>query len=526
MELKSVLPSGITQAIKTTATSKAQEQRLTRLGGYIFRKYTRYGIPFEEPIEISREHFRRQIGTHYLRDLDALRAARIIVTDHRYTLPLTDPVTGERLALGQCKRHYFNPDLIFSDPDVIQYTETAREYLTGDQVTRATAKLLSSIRLAVDERNLARYVADLVTPQYTRDRFRIGEEIPPGFYHVTGFRYPLDRDRLIEIGRRNRLDLIEHKGKCTLAPADRYLADKLLEIRNRYLASLIALKQARKRPAIFCSRNDTNRRLDTNLTTIKSELLGLVRLDGEPLVSIDLSNSQFRILSWVIEESELITYYNNENMLPQAISGEPKVDKVTNIGKERKCIINAAHFWLNIGSKSNVKYTKSDDCRRFKKLTKVGKFYEDLADRMTIADGRQYARADAKQAMFVAAFSSHRYQPPVKRLLARTFPDVVQFIDDFKRAAIAHYLAEGKQPADQARDQGNAALAVALQNIESVIFIDNILGDLLGRGFRVFSKHDSILCKQSDRDAVLSIVREHLDAIFTPGGYQLAVKPT
>lgn len=530
MELKTVLPSGITQAIKTAATSKAQEQRLTRLSRYIFRKYLYDGIPFEEPIEISKAHFRNQVSSHYLPDLDALRDARIIVTDHAYTLPLTDPITGERLALGQCKRHYFAPDLIFSDPAIIQYSETARQYITGDQVTRQTAQLLSKIRIAVDERNLAQYVADLVTPQYIRARYHIGEEIAPGFYHVTGFKYPLDRDRLIEIARRNGLDLIEHKGKCTLAPADKYLADKLLEIRNRYLASLIALKQARKRPAIYCSRNERNRRLDHNLTAIKSELLSLVRLDGEPLVSIDLSNSQFRFLALLIEIAQTPKHITKFFMRRPGgylheFTGMDNRGEDINIQRLLICIINVAHFYPKNRPKTEIKGSFSSDLERFKKLTKEGKFYEDLANEMTLADGREYTRADAKNAMFVAAFSSHRYQPPIKKLLARIYPTLVQWIDAFKRAAIAYYLEQG-EPKEKARDLGDAELAVALQNVESLIFVDGILADLLSRGFRVFSKHDSILCKQSDAPKVAQVIREHLDAVFGAGGYQMKMEKT
>ena len=392
-------------------------------------------------------------------------------------------------------------------------------------MTRATAQLLGKIRLSLDERNLARYVAGLVTPDFVRARLKVGEEIPPGYYHVTGFRQPLDRDRLIEIARKSGLDLVLYRDKCTMTDAAKFAKEKRQELKTRYLASLIALKQARKRPAIYCSRNDTNRRLDTNLTALKSELLGLVRLDGEPLVSIDLKNSQFSIMAWMIDQSELITYNENENVLPQGLLGDKTKEISYQPIERQKSIINAAHFWLKIGSKSNIKYTKSNDCKRFKKLTKAGKFYEDLAAKMSNADGQEITRAEAKSAMFLASFSSHRYQPPTKRLLAQAYPDLVRWMDDFKRAAIDHYLDQG-EPKERARDMGKAALAVSLQRIESELFVDGILADLLGRGFRVFSKHDSILCKPSDLDAVLEIMRDHLDAFFGAGGYQLAIENT
>ena len=526
MQLKAVLPSGIAQAIESNATSKAQAQGMTRLAGYILRKYIRDGLPFDEGIEISKEHFRNQVNSRYLDDLKALRAAGIVSTNDFYIRPIRDTQTGERLALGQCKRHHFNPDLVFSDPELVTYNETARGYITGDDVTRATAQLLGKIRLSLDERNLARYVAGLVTPEYVRARLKIGEEIPPGAYKSNRFKEPMDRNYLIEIARKNGLDLVLYReNKCVITDAAKFAKEKRQELKTRYLASLIALKQARKRPAIYCSRNDTNRRLDTNLTALKSELLGLVIFDGEPLVSIDLKNSQFTLLAWVIDQSELITYNENENVLPQALLGGKTKEISYQPIERRKSIINAAHFWLKIGSKSNIKYTKSNDCKRFKKLTKAGKFYEDLAAKMSAADGKEITRAEAKSAMFLAAFSKHRSHSPAKKILAQAYPDLVRWMDDFKRAAIADLLAQGLPQAD-AWKQGDAALAVMLQSVESAIFIDGILADLLSRGLRVFSKHDSILCKPSDLDQVSAIIRDHLDAVLGIGGYQITISKT
>ena len=63
--------------------------------------------------------------------------------------------------------------------------------------------------------------------------------------------------------------------------------------------------------------------------------------------------------------------------------------------------------------------------------------------------------------------------------------------------------------------------AVTLQQIESVIFIDCILTRLLKMGYRVFSKHDSILCKESDVAAVEAVVREVLDVELGIGAYRL-----
>lgn len=52
---------------------------------------------------------------------------------------------------------------------------------------------------------------------------------------------------------------------------------------------------------IYANRNETNNRLDTNLTNLKSELWEYLTLDNEKLVEIDIANSQFAILANIMK---------------------------------------------------------------------------------------------------------------------------------------------------------------------------------------------------------------------------------
>ena len=546
MQLVTVLPKGIAHAIDTNAKDRRQAERLIRLSKYILGKYIADEIDFDSKIEISREHFRKQIGTDYLRDLQVLCKAGIVSTNHAYTLPKTDQKTGEQLAKGQCKRYQLNRDLVFSDPELVTYDEKAKKLFDSSPIVRQTVNLLARLTVTIDARNLKRFVAGTVTPQYVLDRCKINDAIPGGAYQVKGTKHPISLARILEIAKRNRQDAILYRDRVYLADAEKWISDKVKDTRFIYLRSLQNLKDIRQRPNIYCKRNKTNQRLDTNLTNLKSEFIKYLQLDGERLVSIDLANSQFTILSRLIEVGQLYAqsldnkYFGkhqvNDNfnvsepfaaakcpsgrslVFYGSLPGDPPLSSYQHI-REVLSIINATGFSKKTGKKSDVTDYKPTDLELFKKSTKQGTFYDDF-QQILKDEGQEYTRAEIKTMMFLLLFSARGYNPPEKRLLAKHYPSLVLFANEFKRLMSGFYEGDGLEY-HIAKDEGNAALAVTLQRIESSIFIDCILTRLLKSGYRVFTKHDSILCKESDVAAVTAIVTEELNRELGIDSYTL-----
>ena len=546
MQLITVLPKGIAHAIDTNAKDRRQAERLIRLSKYILGKYIADEIDFDSNIEISKAHFSNQVGSHYLRDLQVLRNADIVLSDDKYTLPKTDPKTGEQLAKGQCKRYQLNRDLVFSDPELVTYDEKAKKLFSSEYVVKETVPLIAQLTCTIDARNLKRFVAGTVPPQYVLDRCKINDQIPGGAYQVKGTKHPISLARILEIAKRNRQDAILYRDRVYLDDAEQWISDKVDQTRLIYLDSLVKLKHIRQRPNIYCKRNDTNQRLDTNLTNLKSEFIQYLRLDGERLVSIDLCNSQFTILSKLIEVGQLYAqsldnkYFGKEKVkdnfnisetfaaakCPSDRSlvfyggkqGEPPLASYQHL-METISIINVNHFSQKTGEKTDIIDYKPTDLELFKKSTRQGTFYEDF-QQILKDQGQDYTRAEIKRMMFLLLFSARGYNPPEKRLLAKHFPSLVLFANEFKRLMSGFYEGDGKEY-HIAKDEGNAALAVTLQRIESAIFIDCILTRLLKSGYRVFSKHDSILCKESDVEAVTAIVREELNRELGIGAYTL-----
>jgi hypothetical protein len=125
---------------------------------------------------------------------------------------------------------------------------------------------------------------------------------------------------------------------------------------------------------IDAKRNNTNQRLDTNFTNMASELVNEICKQNN-LVQIDLSNSQFSILSMVLS-----------------------------------------------------KELKSDDYKLFKELTSRGRLYDYIQYKLGLKTTKR-----AKQLMFAIMFSSYRMSNPIKKKIKELFPTVIDWVDNYKK---------------------------------------------------------------------------------------------
>lgn len=543
MHLIRALPEGLATWIEHNARSATEKNYLTRLSSYLIGKHQHNGVPYDEPLDVSQVHFREQVGTGYNPYLRKLEAGGVLHVDHEYIPGRRDPATGQRLTLGQCKRYQFDPQYIESDPELVEFTDNRRKQFDRDQITRQTVNVLSRIRLTLREPELKQYVAELVTVDHIRAKCKVNEEIPAGGYEirtpvqitrkdgqtsyssrkVLGYR---SRAAVLELAKAAGVDAILYQDKLFLADLSDFLEQRRYNRQLVYLNSLVKLKHIRKRQNIECKRNDTNRRLDTNLTNLKSDLLQYVTLDGEHLVSLDLVNSQPRLLAWLMEAAT-----DRENILENSRNQLFFAGREFSEYTHRQVHIHKGSYKQGIESTSPLNVTKilrkgallahakdlkSNSYALFQKLTKTGQFYDDFADRY----GNGFTRDDAKKSTFVTLFASDRHNDDQKRAMGKTFPEVVAFADGFK-SNWRNYLMSIGVHEDDAKPLGKSSLAVLLQTIEARIFIDCILARLLAEGYRVLSKHDSILCKESDRRAVEAIVKEELDGVFGAGQYRL-----
>ena len=299
------MPKGIINKINAVAGQQSNQrtqntcrQSLIKIANYILNKTQYNGVAFDEFLDVSEKHFRANFGTHYLKNLQLLEQTNIIEIDHSY---FNFPKQNKT---GRCKRYKFNSDLVYTDLDIVQYDKTIKEQFEKDPIIKKTVSILRRLKLTLNKCELKKYVSQKITFETVlNERIQLNADLPEGKYFLKNQKVPQSKTKLLTLAQQHSKDLILYKNHCYIAHAKTFIQKKVYEIRHRYLNDLLRLKGINQIQNIICSRNNTNRRLDTNLTAIFSDAIPLLRLDNEPLAQIDLSNSQFTILANLIERS-------------------------------------------------------------------------------------------------------------------------------------------------------------------------------------------------------------------------------
>lgn len=136
-----------------------------------------------------------------------------------------------------------------------------------------------------------------------RSEYKINSEIIEDYVNVVFddgiYRYKLEN--AVKLSNELQLDLIEWKNKYYIENIDNFINRKNKELKLIFKKNIFDINNGIYR----VSRNETNRRLDYNLTNMKSEILNYLTLEGEELIELDISNAQFAILSFISNDLDL-----------------------------------------------------------------------------------------------------------------------------------------------------------------------------------------------------------------------------
>jgi hypothetical protein len=243
-----------------------------------------------------------------------------------------------------------------------------------------------------------------------------------------------------------------------------------IEVYNSVLASAMRIVNN----DIFYSRDATERRFHSNVTNMKKELRPYLRVNGKPLVNIDVKNSQ-PYLSTII-----LTY-------PSKVAG------LTNN--------NAFSMLLQ-----TLKVSHNEDVKRYIKLVADGQFYEYLIDEFATG-GIILTRQEAKLQVLRILFAPNRLpKNEVNRkcrlIFRQAFPTVHRIFSKVR-----------------GRDQGNKfensnRFAILLATIESYLMLDVVLKRIYRElpGVIAITIHDSIMTGilTDDVEAVRKIMADEL----------------
>ena len=184
-----------------------------------------------------------------------------------------------------------------------------------------------------------------------------------------GKEYYLNTVDAIKIAKSRNEDLIKDGKRYVIANVDKYIEEKKIAIGFSYINSINRLRNG----CYISKRNTTNNRLDTNLTNMYSELVNEICIQNN-LIQIDLKNSQFAILCYILK-------------------GE----------------LNSSHFEL------------------FKSLSVSGHLYYFIADKLGLK-----TKKEGKISMFEIMFSSRKNNTTGKKRIRELFPTIIKWIDEYK----------------------------------------------------------------------------------------------
>lgn len=273
--------------------------------------------------------------------------------------------------------------------------------------------------------------------------------------------YVLSTADALARAKRKDLDLILYKNKYYTCKINDFRRNTLRQFRISQLYTISSLLSR----DFYAARNKTNDRLDHNLTNLKSTLLkGYVKLDGESLVDIDLANSQPCLLAYLISSWDKVQMF-----FPNLIKGY----RISDID------------------------LSASDIQLFLEKSSSGVLYDYLGEKLG------WDRDLAKLIFIKIMFSKPKWNSRYKKQIKAVFPTVIKYMDDFK-----FLNGESNQ------------LAIFLQKLEARIFIDNIYLPLRTEGYTIFSKHDSILCKTSQREDI----KAKMETILKGFGLQFRLK--
>ncbi|MCK9291654.1 MAG: hypothetical protein WCR58_12310 [Bacteroidales bacterium] len=267
-----------------------------------------------------------------------------------------------------------------------------------------------------------------------------------------------------------------------------------------YLVSVIMFSDRRRR---FFKRNSTNKRADTGLTNMKSDLRKFVKQD---LVQIDLKNSQSFFLMVVLKYMKNFTKDNDKDKVQTysypLCSDFESLDIVHLIGNHK---LNTNSKIRKICDFSKNTTFWSTEFMKFMQWVSTGLFYDNMAKEYNKKSGNEsISRSQAKDTMFKVLFSKNteyrnnkKFTPYKKEkdIFKEVFPSIAEIITILK-------------------EKDHTQLAILLQTIESIVFIDYIAKELVNNNIIPLTIHDSILVEPEHEQKALSIVKNVFKRLF------------
>ncbi len=346
---------------------------------------------------------------------------------------------------GQCKSYSL---LTGPEKYIVGIERKGKKHLKQKKPKQKFIKNTSHFleNLTLDYNGAMSYIYSYVENLKLEDLFNVNESIPFKAVELVnaskfrardskGRKKQFDTNYLISEARKDRKSLIQVYGKeCIIEDSETFEQAKKEDLVSEYWQTLELWRHGYWNIV----QSKTNNRLFHVLTSLKSELWKFFSYKGEPLKEIDLGNSQFAILTGII---------NNELRLNKTDWQQPNIKE-----------------W----DKNSL---------RLLEAARESQFYETIQSELKLD-----SREQAKEKRYEIIFSHFDKTNEDKEQLKEKFPALLGWTEKFKKLNC------------QLNKKFHAStLPVCLQLKESDIFLGPIFRESEKRNIPFVQKHDSLI---------------------------------
>lgn len=323
----------------------------------IFNNIIKDGGNFQTPKEFHSKYLKKIITKPKTRSviLNELRSAGILIS--------TGYSTGKHKKYNKayCKSYSFGKDFIYNSP--VLFTQFRNINKTNDRMK--FKELNETLKTITVNPAIYDYIPELVEKELKS--IVIGNNITNKMVTIKINKVKLKKPLAywLSYATRNNVAFIKFKNKFYIEGVKSFIERKRIELNLIYNYTVEQIVNGN----FYANRNETNDRLDYNLTGLKKELFPYIHLDGELTEEIDIKNAQFALLS-------------------------------------------------------NIPDFKLDD--KFKEMAQTGQLYEYIGDKLNMT------RDEVKEYLIVVSFGeAENHQKALNNLFPVTMQSIADFKNEF-----------------------------------------------------------------------------------------------
>jgi len=316
-------PKSILENIKLSIdniewSSQTKKDKAISLCIIIYNNFIQQGGDFNNFISLSNSYFRKVIGnSNYAYEIvnnlisnsiletnnsyskkknisKGYRFSKLIISDHLTLTIFVASIANKGFQRGNFEDDFYSASMLPQDDFYSASMLPQDDFYSASMLPQCCL----NINKQLNRLTFIPEVKDVINNfKVKREDIQVDNEIKDEFVSVSFengiYRYSLDK-ALLQAKEQN-LNLIKFNDKCYMDTIEGFINRKSFDLKRVYNHSIFDIENK-----IFrVSRNETNNRLDYNLTNTWSELLTYLRFDNEELVELDISNAQFSILSFI-----------------------------------------------------------------------------------------------------------------------------------------------------------------------------------------------------------------------------------